>query len=130
VRKKKTESIETIEIPYESITPKLTAVEYWEWRTTIAEMNASIEKKKASENAAKVLQKDVEVAQVKFQLHVATQVRATREEADSAKNEYFRFKRELETKLGISLNDKTIDDVTFEIRDLPKEPTTISGENK
>jgi hypothetical protein len=99
-------------------TPKLTATDYWEWRTTIAEFNDAKSKLELNETRLKLLQKDVELSMVKQQLHAATLVRSSRESADSAKAEYHRFKKVLEEKLGRSLDNCVIDDVTFEVKTL------------
>lgn len=103
----------------------LTPSEYWEWRTTIAEMNAAKAKQELNEARLKILQKDVELMQGQVLLHAATHLRVAREENDGAKSEYFRFKKQLEERLGVTLENKAIDDLTFEIRDLsePAIPT-------
>lgn len=110
--KKKEELVEAVE------KPKLNREDYWEWRTTIAEFNDAKSKLELNEARLKLLQKDVELSMVKQQLHAATLVRSSRESADSAKAEYHRFKKVLEEKLGRSLDNCVIDDVTFEVKNL------------
>ena len=100
-------------------TPKLTTDEYWQWRTTISEMNEAIEKYKNTELEAKVLGLNVELTQCKLKLHLASVVRTARDNSESFKKEYHDYKAALEKRLGISLSGKVIDDYNFEVRDLP-----------
>jgi len=104
--------------------PRLGNDEYWEWRCTIAEMQCEKHKYLSAEATVKLLQKNVETAEAQVKLFAATALRAAREGSDAAKSEYFRFKKSLEEKLGTSLDNKVIDDLTFEVKSLPKENTT------
>lgn len=105
--------------------PKLTAAEYWEWRTTIADRdNAKLN------YTNKTLQ--LQVLEMKSALHRASNVVHAQNKLASAEAEYQRYKKVLEDRLGLSLDGKIIDDMNdFEVRDLPQEetkPQTQGGE--
>jgi len=96
---------------------KLLPEEYWEWRTTIAEMhNANAEAQLAHAKIA-IQGKDVEIAQLRLNAykHVVKRVDENKKAYDS---EYKRFKGKIEERLGISLDNKVIDDLTFEVKDI------------
>lgn len=99
----------------------LSPAQYWEWRTTIAEMEIAKEKHKTAQAEFKLLQKEAENLSVRTQLFLRSRMEATKTEVQNASAEYVRFKEVLEKDLGQSLNKKLIDDVTFEIRELPDE---------
>jgi hypothetical protein len=101
--------------------PKLTPVQYWEWRTTIAEMNEAKAKLELNEARLKIMGKQVELEQAKAQLFGHTQLRVAKEAHEEARSEYFRFKKTLEESLGVSLDGKVIDDLSFEVKSLPKD---------
>lgn len=105
--------------------PHLTAEEYWQWRTTIAEMKCANEKLRSAGLQAQVMRSSVELSQCKLSLHLATIVRNARDESEAGKTEYHNFKRTLEDRLGVSLNGKLIDDITFEVKDLPNDNNDI-----
>lgn len=97
----------------------LSPAQYWEWRTTIAEAETAKEKFKAAQLEYKLLQKEAENLSIRTQLFLRSRMEATKAEVGKTAAEYERFKKVLEENLGQSLNNKLIDDVTFEIRDLP-----------
>lgn len=100
----------------------LTKEEYWEWRTTIAEMNTAKEKLTATHLQHQVLRRDAELLSVKAQLFKSTVIDAAQKESEEFRSEYDRFKAVLEERLGLSLSGKMIDDITLEVRDLPNNP--------
>jgi hypothetical protein len=102
--------------------PKLTKEEYWEWRTTIAEMNTAREKLNGAILQHKVLQRDAELMLVRAQLYKRSAVDDAQKVSDEFRSEYDRFKAKLEARLGLSLSGKMIDDITLEVRDLPNNP--------
>jgi hypothetical protein len=99
--------------------PKLTAAQYWEWRNTCTELWLSNNKVKLEETQAQVLKKDVEIANMRLALHLA-KVQSAKEDALNASENYRKIKDVLEGHLGTSLNDKVIDDVTYEVKEAPK----------
>ena len=99
---------------------RLTAEQYWEWRTTIAEMNIKKSELKNSELELKNIQKDIELMTIKYQLFIKTRIESCNKSLLEHIAEYDRFKLGLEKVLGISLNNKVINDLTFEISDLPE----------
>lgn len=123
--RKKASQIEELEYR----TPTLKAEEYWEWRTTISEMNNCKEKFLRTQTELKVLHKEAEILAVRSQLFQKSRLEGAKLEYENSQAEYERFKKVLEERLGTSLNNKVIDDVTFEVRDLP-ETTTPSEDGK
>lgn len=95
--------------------------EYWEWRCTMAELDTAKEKLLKTELEFKLLQREAEIHAVRQQLFLRTRMEAAKAEYQKCTAEYERFKGVLEKSLNQSLNNKIIDDVTFEIRDLPEE---------
>lgn len=96
----------------------LTAAQYWEWRNAITEMWLEKAKLEQKEQDVKLMQKDIEILQLKAKLFSGTVVAAHTKVADKAKESYFELKKKLETALGQSLDGKVIDDLTFEIKNL------------
>jgi hypothetical protein len=103
---------------------KLTGAQYWEWRTTISEMNEAQAKYEAARNQAQFLVASSEIATLKAAVFKLSNLRTSTDNAEAAKAEYSRFKSELEKKVKTSLSGKVIDDVTFEIRELEPDPKT------
>lgn len=103
-------------------TPTLTAAEYWEWRTTIAEMQKAEVHFKLTVAEAQVLRKEAEIAAMKIQLHSKSNVQSAKEALQSHKEEYTKTKSKLEQRLGFSLNGKMIDEYTYEVKDIPNDP--------
>lgn len=101
--------------------PKLTWAQYWEWRTTIAEMNTAKSQVETSEAQFQLLCKDAEMMRVRAELFARVSIDGAKSVYDEAQKEYVRFKKVLEDSLGTSLNGKLIDETTLEIKDLPDE---------
>ena len=101
--------------------PKLSKEQYWEWRTTICEMQLEQEKLKCAKMEHAHISRDAEVASLRAQLFVKTKLESASKKHESSVIEYNRFREALEKALGTSLSDKLIDDVTLEVRDLPPE---------
>jgi hypothetical protein len=101
----------------------LTGLEYWEWRTTISELDVAREKLMKTDLEIKLLNKEAEILSIRTQLYKSTKLAAEKEKFTSAQKEYERFKKQLEESLGRSLSNTVIEDHTFLIRDLPDENT-------
>lgn len=63
------------------------------------------------------MEKDVEIQKLRAMVYKA-QVRTAQDEHNIVKEEYSAHKKSLEDSIGMSLNDCTIDEVTFEVRKL------------
>lgn len=96
---------------------KLTPEEYWEWRTTIAEMQNAEAEHRVNTLKAALMAKDIEISQLKLNSFKAV-IRSSEENKKAHDSEYKRFKGKLEERLGISLDNKVIDDLTFEVREI------------
>jgi hypothetical protein len=102
----------------------LTAAEYWEWRTTIADLEIAKEKLLKTSLEYKLLQRDAEILHVRQQLFLSKNVETAKGVHKNAQTEYERFKAYLEKELGQTLSNKLIDEITYEVRDLPDEINT------
>lgn len=112
----------------EEVKTKLTAAQYWEWRTTLTELQVAREKHRISELEHKLLQKEAENLGIRTQLFIRTRMESSKQALGTTLAEYERFKGALEQCLGLSLNNKVIDDVTFEIKELPEQTIPKKGE--
>lgn len=113
----------TIEKEFQDETklPQLTAAEYWEWRTTIAEMQLTESKLKLSSTEYQVLEKDAVISSMRMQNHKLSKVKNAQTNFDESKKEYESMKKRLEDRLGCSLSGKMIDELTFEVKDIPSD---------
>lgn len=102
---------------------KLDPGQYWEWRTTISELQCAEHRRSNSDLTLKVLTQNAEICALKVEVFKRTIYKSSHDAVDAAKKEYDETKKRLEEKLGTSLNSKMIDDVTFEVKDLPKSTT-------
>jgi hypothetical protein len=108
----------------------LSPAEYWEWRTTIQELETHKQKLLNTELQLKLLQKESEIHAVRQQLFQRTRMDAAKNALQQAHSEYERFKGVLEKSLGQSLSNKVIDDITFEIRNVPDENKNPIGDDQ
>jgi hypothetical protein len=111
----------------DSVGVRLTAEQYWKWRNKITEMWLSEQKLKTCEETLKLKSKEVEVLQAKMQLYIEASVKVRKSEVDEAKSDYLDLKKELESKLGISLDGTSISDETFEVKVLLEEKTASAS---
>lgn len=105
----------------EYIHPRLTAPEYWEWRSCIALLWLADEKLKNAEAELKLQRKEAELQQARMQLFSQVTVKARKTESDDQRKSYQELKQKLESRLGISMNGKVIDDVTFEVKTIAED---------
>lgn len=96
---------------------KLTKAQYWEWRCTIEEMTNAELNKSREILSIKLMEKDLELRQLQL-LNKKRNLGKVTNAVTETKKEYERFKEMLEEKLKMSLKDKSIDPVTYEIHDL------------
>jgi len=105
----------------DAIRTNLRPEEYWEWRTTITEMEVAKQKLINSQILFKLMQKDTELLVARSQLFNCNQVKLHEELLEKSKAEYTRVKQLLENNLNQTLSGKVIDDVTFEIKEVPSD---------
>lgn len=110
-KRSKTVEPETIE------NPRLTPEQYWEWRTTIAELEAAKKSHEVMQLQLASAKKDIEILTLKSQVFSQTQLKNYENAVKDAEKEYDAMKYRLEALLSISLNDKLIDAHTFEVKD-------------
>lgn len=96
--------------------PKLTFEQYWEWRTTIAELEIAKKSQEIANLTLATAKKDAEIAALKAQVYSLSQVKNAEKAVKEAQDEYTITKNRLEAILNISLNDKVIDATTLEVR--------------
>lgn len=99
----------------------LEAGQYWEWRTTIAELETARVLSEKTALELKVMALETEKLALRTELFKRTQLKAVHDKVELSKREYDLTKKRLEDALGVSLSGKMIDDVTFEVKDLPKQ---------
>jgi uncharacterized protein YjaG (DUF416 family) len=100
-------------------TKKLNELQYYKWRLSIEKMQHAETKKKLSEN--KLRQKELEVQNLTLRTNIFRGVVSQMEEEISVfRREYDTIKEEIEKELGVSLNEKIIDEITFEVKELPE----------
>lgn len=96
---------------------KIKADQYWEWRTTVEEMGHSETKLKLVRMSHALMEKEIENQRLKSAMYKA-QIKAHEEQHNLAKKNYEELKLRIEKKIGQSLNNCVIDDVTFEVKSL------------
>lgn len=99
---------------------RLTDGEYWEWRTTIAEMNLAKLNLEKVALEMKLLDRDLEIQSLKRSIFSLTKFKDAMGRRDDCESEYEKFKAGLEESVGQSLNGKVISDITFEISESPQ----------
>lgn len=115
--KKKLKEEEIVQV---DSSPKcLKAEEYWQWMTLIEKMGRRKSELNIAEHEAKILSMDIQIKTLQMQLHNKTRLEAAKKSVENADKEYRDFKSAIEIRLETSLSNKAIDDVTFEIRELP-----------
>lgn len=105
---------------------KLNWAQYWEWRTTIEEMNHAKTKYEKASVEYGSRQKDAEIVRLGCALF-KPKVDFEKANFDAAKSEYDRFKKKLEETLGQSLDGCVIDEVTLEVKKLETENKESKG---
>tara|TARA_R110000868_G_scaffold202754_6_gene450533 strand:- start:266 stop:637 length:372 start_codon:yes stop_codon:yes gene_type:complete len=99
---------------------KLTHRQYAEWKFSIFEMQKSALKNDIVNMEQKEFQYLLESLDLKRKLHALTKGQSARLSIDQTKDEYEKIKLSIEKELGYSLSDKSIDEITLEIKDLSK----------
>lgn len=115
------------QVQTKEIRNSLTPEEYWEWRTTIAEMVSAQNEYLKTKLELVIMEKDAELLRARAQVFALSKVEKAKTKFDSGREEYSRFKTSLEEKIGQSLNDKIINDVNFEISEAPKQNIPKEG---
>ena len=103
--------------PEEFALPRLKPEQYWEWRTTIAEMQLAERDFRIGNMQAENMTKDLEILRLKLSLF-KNNLDVLSSKRDAAKKEYDDMKKKLEGQLKISLSGCVIDDITFEVKRL------------
>lgn len=96
---------------------QLSSTQYWEWREKIEEMQHAETKLKCNQLQQALMEKDAEILKLKTALFKQV-VKQAQDVSNEKKDQYNKCKEEIEKSLGISLNGKSIDETTFEIKDL------------
>lgn len=104
----------------ETIKKSLTGEEYWKWLYYISEMKKAEMNIKVAGLEAQVLKKDTDLSVMKLQIHQLKNIKNAQLKLDDAKKDYQDFKTQIETRLGISLNNKMVDEFTYEVLDIPE----------
>lgn len=99
---------------------KLDYPKYLKWQESINEMQKSDLNLTISKLELKLLDREAELAKMRVMLHEKIRLQNAKQKADESKVEYQSVITEMEANLGFSLDNKTIDPITLEIRDLDK----------
>lgn len=102
----------------DEIISQLSPEQYYKWRFLMEEMIHWDTRIKLTRLHYSHMEKDIEIQKLKAAIHknVVKDHEAT---SKLKKEEYEAYRQELEKQLNVSLDDCTIDDVTFEVRKLP-----------
>lgn len=100
--------------------PKLTGEEYWEWMSKIEKMGRKKSELVTAESESKMLQMEYQNKALQIALHNKTRLESAKAAVETALGEYKALKERIEGRLGFKLDAKAIDEVTFEVKDLPK----------
>lgn len=98
----------------------LNGAQYWQWRELIEEMHHAKTKADLCLVKHRLMEKCNELESLRTQIF-KTQVNLANSAYQEAQKSYTEFKTKLETELGINLNDKVIDELTFEVKEAPNE---------
>jgi len=108
-RKKKEEvpAQALLQEPAAKPTPKLTTAQYWEFKSSIADLDVAMKDVEISKLAVKIREMELSVAKNKVNEASIKYI--------NAKKEYDRFLSELEKEVGTTIKGKIIDPITFSI---------------
>ncbi len=95
----------------------MTPEQYYRWRLSAEQMNHAETKAKLVQTIHNSMDKELEIAKLKHNLHREV-VKAKYSEFDLAKKQYQEELANLEQTLGTSIKGKVIDEYTFEIKDI------------
>ena len=104
---------------------QLSPRDYWEWRTTVTEVEVERLKASVAELKFQALQKDLENSQLKMQIFRLTALKDSSDQFKTVKTGADKWKESLEGRLGFKLSGCIIDDVTFEVKRLEDEPKAV-----
>lgn len=99
----------------------LTPEQYWEWRSTIAELEIAKKAHDIANLQVASAKKDNEILALKAQVFSLTSLKTAEKAVREAQEDYTNTKNRLEGLLGISLNGKIIDALTLEVKDAPQD---------
>lgn len=96
--------------------PRLSPKQYWEWRTTISEMDVAKLQMEVQEKEVLTRQQDLVIRQ--YQLRDARDLfKKTASNYKNKKEEYHKFTSSLEQKLNCSFKGKVVDPISYEVFD-------------
>lgn len=95
----------------------LSPADYWEWRTSVTELEKADYELKYRQCLLAMMEKDVELSRLRMGIY-KQEIESFKDKVSSIKKDYEVFKKKLEDKSGYSLNNCVIDDVTFEVKKL------------
>lgn len=89
---------------------RMTAEQYWEWRTTAAELRCAGMEKDLAKAQSQLLFKDADIMKLKASIHARSVVMNAEAKHAAAKSEYDSFRSKLEGQLGFSIDGKIVDE--------------------
>lgn len=104
----------------DEIVGQLSESQYYKWRFLMEEMLHWEFKIKYSRLYYSHMEKDIEIQRLKTAIHKNV-IKDHEGMSDEKKKHYEDYRQELEKQLNLSLEECTIDDMTFEVRKIPKD---------
>ena len=99
---------------------KLTPEEYWEWMSSINLMGKRKAEIGQAEAESKAIGLEVQLKTLELKLHSKTRLEGVRNGLQDSIKGYEEIKSRIENRLGFSLNNKIIDEVTLEVKSAPE----------
>lgn len=101
--------------------PRMSPDQYYKYRWNLSEAELAKARLEQKRTKRLLLQKNIEILQLQLRLFSVIDFKVVEGEAKAKTHEYNLYVHELEKELGISLKDKLVDDITFEIKEAPAE---------
>ena len=104
----------------ESKEKKLSPVQYWEWRCSIEELQHAETKVSASKVKLKLMEAESKIKKLEI-TQFMSQVRALNAQYMKIKEDYFKYKEDLEKDLGFSLDGCAINPIDFSVNKIEED---------
>lgn len=98
---------------------KFSKKQYLEWKNRILTMQLAEVKAQVVIKTTAILEKDIEIQKLKLNLQ-RNAIQLQNNEYNMAKDDYQAYRIVLEKELGFSLADTTVDEISLEIKKIPK----------
>lgn len=100
-----------------NIRGKIKRTTYWEWRFLAQEMHNEQLKFELEQKKFDLIEKEIELVKLKQVLYKGA-IKSQQDKSLGKKQEFEKYIKDLEEKLGFSLKNCAIDDTTLEVKEL------------